>query len=123
MEIAGRMRSAAQKADSTSPREIAEGFAMITRIVSDKRDARETEFGFLDNALFLARKNASHEDGTVREAVVDMLASVGGMNPSWRAAAMETADEIGLQPSKRARFVAERVLEILNEQERNINPS
>jgi hypothetical protein len=109
---------ASEKADSTSPSEITEGFAMISGIVSDKRAADETDFGFLDNALFLARKNASHEDGAVRDAVTGMLISVGSMSRSWRIAAEETAEEIGLQPSQKARTVAERVLRVLNTPER-----
>ena len=112
------MRTAAQKADSTSPCEIAEGFARISDIVSDKRAAGEIEFGFLDNALFLARKNASHEDGAVRDAVAGMLISVVKMSPSWKTASEETADEIALQPSPKARNLAARVLKVLNEPKR-----
>jgi hypothetical protein len=114
MNIAGKMRTAARKADSASPCEIAEGFAMIAGIVSDKRAAGEIEFGFLDNALFLARKNASHEDRTIRDAVADMLISVGEMSPSWKTASEETAEEIGLQPSEKAQTVAAHVLKVLN---------
>jgi hypothetical protein len=91
---------------------------MISGIVSDKRAAGETEFGFLDNALFLARKNASHEDGEVRDALIGMLISVGRMSHSWLIAAEETAEEIGLQPSRKAKIVAERVLRALNAPER-----
>jgi hypothetical protein len=108
------MREASRKADSASPGEMAEGFAMISGIVSDKRAADETEFGFLDNALFLARKNASHEDVAVRNSVIGMLISVGGMSPSWRAAVVETAEEILLQPSEKARSAAEFVLKTLS---------
>jgi hypothetical protein len=117
METTGKLRSASQKADSSIPRDIAEGFAMITRIVSDERALFETEFGFLDNALFLARKNASHEDETVRNAVTDMLISIAQTDLSWREAVGETADEISLQPSVKARSVAERVLKVLDGQD------
>ncbi|MDR2779981.1 MAG: hypothetical protein LBB28_02530 [Synergistaceae bacterium] len=114
MKTTDIMRTASKKADSTYPREIAEGFAMISGVVSDERAEGKIEFGFLDNALFLARKNASHEDGAVRNAVIDMLISVGETSPSWRMASVETAEEIGLQPSEKARTVAARVLEVLN---------
>jgi hypothetical protein len=118
MKTTDRMRTASRKADSASPREIAEGFAMISGIASDKRAAGEIEFGFLDNALFLARKNASHDDSAVRNAVIDMLISVGGMSPEWRSAAEETAEEIRLQPSEASQTAAARVLEALSAPER-----
>jgi hypothetical protein len=108
MEIREKSRHASGLAGSAQSGDITRGLAMMTDIFSDRRAARDAEFGFVDNALFLARKLAAHADASVREEVVKMLSSVGRASPQWSEAAAETAGEIALQPSDAAREVAER---------------
>jgi hypothetical protein len=81
---------------------------MITEIVSDKNLAPKIEFGFLDNALFLARKHASHENPEIRGAVAETLAAICRMGPEWRLSAAEAVNEIDMQPSEEARSTASR---------------
>jgi len=106
MEKNRELKIASNLADSPAPEDITKGFAMMTRIFSDRKAVREADFGFLDNALFLARKCASHEDKNVRDAVAKMLISVGRMSSQGKSAARETAEEIELQPSEAAKSVA-----------------
>ena len=103
------LRRAARMADSPIPGEIAEGFGMMARIVSCGKSSGGIEFGFLDNALFLARKHSSHENTGIREAVAEMLMAIAQLGPRWREAVAETVYEIDMQPSAEARSVASRV--------------
>ena len=103
------LRRAARAADSEAPAEIAEGFRMMTGIISDGKNSGGIEFGFLDNALFLARKHSSHGNLKVRDAVAEMLAATAQLGPQWREAVAETIDEIAMQPSAEARSVASHV--------------
>jgi hypothetical protein len=103
------MRQASALADSPGCGEIEKGLADIAEIVSGSSGSG-IEFGFVDNALFLARKHASSGDAAVRRAVINLLLSVGKMGPSWREAALETADEIRMQPSLYAGSVASEVV-------------
>ncbi|MDR3280379.1 MAG: hypothetical protein LBT23_07690 [Synergistaceae bacterium] len=105
-----RMRMASALADSSDKNDIAKGFVEIAAIVSDKGSRHDAEFGFLDNALFLARKHASSKEAAVRNAVSVMLTSVGNMGSSWREAALETADEINMQPSSESQSIAAEVI-------------
>jgi hypothetical protein len=105
------LRQAARAADSETPAEIAEGFRMMTGIVSGGKSSGGVEFGFLDNALFLARKHSSHGNSKIRDAVAEMLIAIAQLGPQWREAAAETIDEIDMQPSAEARSVASRVRE------------
>ena len=102
-------KKASALADSADAAKIAAGLAMISEIFEDALNAQKTgaaEFGFLDNALFIARKHASHPDPSVREGVTRVLLAIGGMSVSGREAADETADEIAMQPSDEARAAA-----------------
>jgi hypothetical protein len=101
------LKIASNLADSSAPDEIAEGFAMMADIFSSHSDVGASNFGFLDNALFLARKRASHENPNVREAVLKMLLSAAGTG-AGKSAAAETAEEIALQPSEYTRMLASR---------------
>jgi hypothetical protein len=107
MEYGHRLRVASNLADSSAADEMAEGFAMMAGIFSSHGDVGASNFGFLDNALFLARKRASHENPDVREAVLKMLLSVARTG-AGKSAAAETAEEIALQPSGHARTLASR---------------
>jgi hypothetical protein len=104
-----RLVLAARTADSDVPAEIAEGFRMMTGIISDRKNPQGIEFGFLDNALFMARKHSSHADPEIRNAVAEMLIATARLGPQWREAASETVEEIAMQPSAEARSVASRV--------------
>ena len=106
-----RLRLAAGMADSASCAEIAEGFRMMAGIVSGGKNSGGIEFGFLDNALFLARKHSSQSDPEIRNAVAEMLIAVAQLGSQWRETVAETADEITMQPSAEARSVASRVRE------------
>jgi len=102
------LRLAAERAESEEAAEIATGLGMISAIFEDTHEARAAGFGFLDNALFIARKHASHSDPSVRDEVVRLLIAVGRMSASGREAASETAEEIAMQPSAEARALASR---------------
>lgn len=104
-----RLRRAARMADSESPAKIAEGFRMMAGIISGGKNSGGIEFGFLDNALFLARKHSSHRDPEIRNAVAEMLMATARLGPQWREAVAETVDEIAMQPSAEARAVADSV--------------
>ncbi|MDR1132543.1 MAG: hypothetical protein LBL05_00180 [Synergistaceae bacterium] len=106
-----KLRRAAGMADSVVPSEIAEGFGMMTGIISGAKNSEDIEFGFLDNALFLARKHSSHKAPEIRNAAAEMLAAIARLGPRWREAAAETIDEIAMQPSENARSVASRARE------------
>ncbi|MDR3164923.1 MAG: hypothetical protein LBU13_05045 [Synergistaceae bacterium] len=103
------LKRAANQADSAVPSEITEGLRMMACIASGDRNSGGIEFGFLDNALFLARKHASHGNPEVRAATAEMLAAIARLGPRWREAVAETVDEIDMQPSAEARSVASRV--------------
>ncbi|MDR1580503.1 MAG: hypothetical protein LBS35_09115 [Synergistaceae bacterium] len=105
------LRRASRAADSAIPAEIAEGFGMMTEIISGGKKSGGIEFGFLDNALFLARKHSSQRDPGIRNAVAEMLMAIAKLGPQWREAVSETIDEIAMQPSAEARSVASRVRE------------
>jgi hypothetical protein len=98
-------------ADSNVPGEIAEGFRMMTGIIADEKNSGGIEFGFLDNALFAARKHSSQSDPAIRAAVAEMLAATARLGPQWREAVAETVDEIAMQPSEEARSVASQARE------------
>jgi hypothetical protein len=100
------MRAASRLAGSSDPDDIRSGFEMIALIVSESDGGHGIEFGFIDNALFLARKYASSENPGVRRAVVSSIVEIGRVSGSWLEAAAETADEIYAQPSDNARQVA-----------------
>jgi hypothetical protein len=100
---------ASKLANSEEADGIATGLGMISAIFEDAQEARSTEFGFLDNSLFIARKHASHPDPSVRDGVTRLLLAVGRMSASGREAANETADEIAMQPSVEARAVASQI--------------
>jgi len=104
------MRRASVLADSNDPGEAAKGFISIAKIVSKEDANLEVEFGFIDNALFMARKLASSGDISVRNAVSGMLIAIGRMDSEWLEAAIETADEIKMQPSYAAQSVAAGVI-------------
>jgi hypothetical protein len=95
-----------EMADSSDARERRDGFSAIADVLRSKNSRGGVDFGFVDNALFLARKHASDEAPEVRAAVSRMLAAVGQLGASWRGAALETIDEIALQPSELPRSVA-----------------
>jgi hypothetical protein len=104
-----KMRLASDLVDSLCENDIIRGFDMISDIVSEPGAAQRIEFGFLDNSLFSARKHASDDKPAIRDSVAGMLIGVGQMDGSWREAAIETADEINLQPSETAHSVAAKV--------------
>ena len=84
---------------------------MMAGIISGGKNSGGIEFGFLDNALFLARKHSSQSDPEIRNAVAEMLMAIVKLGPQWREAVAETSDEIAMQPSAEARTVASRVRE------------
>jgi hypothetical protein len=94
-------------ANSLDPGEVRSGFEMISAVASESGGGRATEFGFIDNALFLARKHASSESADLRSAVVSSLVEIGHIGKSWLEAVLETVDEIAAQPSDNSRQVAD----------------
>jgi hypothetical protein len=100
------LRRAAEMADSETLSEIAEGFRMMAGIISGGKKSGGIEFGFLDNALFLARKHSSQKDPEIRNAVTETLIATARLGPQWREAVAETVEEIAMQPSAEARSVA-----------------
>jgi hypothetical protein len=108
MENDDELRLVSRLAESKDPGEAARGLAAMADAFVDGRATRAAGFGFLDNALFVARKQATHDDRSVRDAVARLLAAVAGTGADGEAAALETAGEIDLQPSGAARSVAQK---------------
>ncbi|MDR1965297.1 MAG: hypothetical protein LBQ36_01185 [Synergistaceae bacterium] len=107
-----KTRIASKMADSSDEKESAAGFSMISEILATC-PRRDMEFGFFDNALFLARKHASSGAPEVRDAVAGMLAAMGRVVPELREAVEEAIDEIKMQRSAESHSVAAKALESL----------
>ena len=107
LNLTSVMRQLIEFTDSTDEALRSKGFAEIARLAAELPENAPGETGFLDNALFCARKHASDTSEAVRRAVTRALGAIGARNAFWREAALETADEIALQPSDAAKQVAE----------------
>jgi 3-methyladenine DNA glycosylase AlkD len=103
-------RKALEWADSGDATLSCVGFTLIAAIVANMPKGDGDGFGFLDSALFYARKAASNENKDVRRAVTSTLGTIGKRSRQWHAAAIETAEEIGAQPNEASRWVASQSL-------------
>lgn len=74
------------------------GFEEAARMAAFLPEDSPHTFGFLDHALFCARKHAS-DTLRVRRAVAFMLAAIAELGDSWQEAALETISEIAAQPA------------------------
>jgi 3-methyladenine DNA glycosylase AlkD len=104
------IKKATEWADSDSETVLCTGFNLIASIACRASEMTDSEPGFFDNALFLARKHASDASSLVRKSVSSALAMIGKVNRNWHEAAVETAEEIAMQPSAEARWVASQAL-------------
>jgi 3-methyladenine DNA glycosylase AlkD len=104
------MKKAAEWADSETETLLCVGFNLMASIACHASEITEREPGFFDNALFLARKHASDVRSSVMRSVSSALAMIGRIDKSWHEAAIETAEEIAMQPSASARWVASQAL-------------
>jgi 3-methyladenine DNA glycosylase AlkD len=104
------MRKASEWADSGSETVRCSGFNLIAAIACRDQGASRRTPGFLDNALFLARKHASDANPSVQKAVSSALTMIGKVGRDWHEAAIEAADEIAAQPSESSRWVASQAL-------------
>jgi 3-methyladenine DNA glycosylase AlkD len=104
------MKKALEWANSESSVISCVGFNLIAALAANLPKDAENELGFFDSALFYARKHASNEDAHVRRAICRALYHIGRRGKYWHDASVETADEIGAQPSEAARWVASQSL-------------
>jgi 3-methyladenine DNA glycosylase AlkD len=103
-------RKAIEWADSPDDAKSCVGFTLIAALAANMPDSRDDAFGFFDNALFQARKGASRKSNDVRRAITLALGMIGRRSEDWRDAAIETADEIAVQPCNASRWVASQSL-------------
>lgn len=105
------MRLATDWAERPEEQAVRAGFAMIGALTSHVSD--EDGVGFYDNALFVARKQASLQSPLVRAAIVSALRQIAAVSPDWREAVAETCEEIAAQSSAAANGVAAEALAAL----------
>lgn len=107
------MKQALALADSEEEARRSGGFAAIAKLAADLPKNTPGELGFFDDSLFYARKYASDEREPVRRSVAAALLAIASRDPSWREAVIETADEIAMQPSVTAKWVADEARRLL----------
>lgn len=83
------------------------GFSLIAALACFMK---EDDIGFLDFSLFCIRKHAGDTRAYVRQGVARALRQIGKRNTRFHEASVETAEEIRLQPSKEAHWIARQVL-------------
>lgn len=81
------------------------GFEEAARLAAFLPEDSPHTFGFLDHALFCARKHASGKL-RVRRALVFMLAAIAEREAPWRDAVLEAVSEIAAQPADDSRETA-----------------
>ncbi len=101
------MRQSLAWAESREEAQRSGGFDAIAKLAAELPKTTPGELGFFDDSLFYARKYASDEAESVRRSVVAALLAIGARGVSWREAVAETVDEIEMQPSEAAKWVAE----------------
>ena len=82
------------------------GFSLIASIAMHSTQTRFDDIGFYDYSLFAIRKHANDTRPYVLQGVVRALRQIGKRDANLHEAAVETAEEIRLQPSQEARWVA-----------------
>jgi 3-methyladenine DNA glycosylase AlkD len=103
-------RKALEWADSGDDTLSCVGFSLVAALAANMPKGSNSELGFLDSALFYARKHASSDNMNIRRAVTSSMSMIGRRSREWHEAAVETADEIGAQPSEAARWVSSQSL-------------
>jgi 3-methyladenine DNA glycosylase AlkD len=103
-------RKAIEWADSPDDIKSCAGFTLIASLAVNMPESAKEAFGFFDSALFQARKGASRDSMNVRRAITLALGMIGRRGRDWHEAAVETAEEIALQPCEAARWVASQSL-------------
>lgn len=83
------------------------GFSLIAALASFME---KDDVGFLDFSLFCIRKHAGDTRAYVRQGVARALRQIGKRSVRFHAASIETAEEIRLQPSKEAHWIARQAL-------------
>lgn len=92
--------------ESASPFVKRAGFSLIASIAMRNEQTRFDDIGFYDYALFSIRKHANDTRPYVLQGIARALRQIGKRNVDLHEAAVETAEEIRLQPSQEARWVA-----------------
>ena len=83
------------------------GFSLIAALACFMK---EDDIGFFDFSLFCICKHAGDTRPYVRQGIARALRQIGKHNTRLHEAALETTEEIRLQPSKEARWIARQVL-------------
>ncbi|MDL2263722.1 DNA alkylation repair protein [Synergistaceae bacterium OttesenSCG-928-I11] len=86
------------------------GFSLIGVLAFRLAADDPNELGFFDRSLFIARKQASQPQVNVSRAISSALKSIGTRSRDWHEAAVETCEEIAMQPSETAKWVASQAL-------------
>lgn len=86
------------------------GFTLIAVLALRLAAGDPSELGFFDRSLFIARKQASRSEQNVPKAISSALKVIGTRSMNWHEAAVETCEEIAMQPSETAKWVASQAL-------------
>ena len=103
-------KKAVQWAESEDDWRVYAGFSLIGTLAFRMPPGDPDELGFFDRSLFIARKQASRSRTNVPKAVSSALKSIGTRSRDWHGAAVETCEEIAMQPSETAKWVASQAL-------------
>lgn len=98
---------AVELTEGNNDRSIIDGLLLYSEIALHLPAGDENELGIMDRALFTARKYSAIDDGQTIHAIAEMIKNIAQRSDEWREAAMETIDEIAMQPSDAAHRVAE----------------
>ena len=104
------MKKAIEWAESDDDWHVYAGFSLIGVLAFRLPAGDPNELGFFDRSLFIARKQASRSEMNVPKAISSALKVIGVRSSEWHEAAVETCEEIALQPSEAAKWVASQAL-------------
>ena len=103
-------KKAIEWAESDDDWHVYAGFSLIGVLAFRISAGDPNELGFFDRSLFIARKQASRPQANVPKAISSALKSIGTRSRDWHEAAVETCEEIAMQPSETAKWVASQAL-------------
>ncbi len=103
-------KKAVEWAESDDDWYVYAGFSLIGVLALRLLAGDSDELGFFDRSLFIARKQASRTNMKVPRAISFTLKAIGTRSRDWHEAAVETCEEIAMQPSETAKWIASQAL-------------
>jgi 3-methyladenine DNA glycosylase AlkD len=103
-------KKASEWAESPDDWRIYAGFSLISVLAYRTPAGDPDELGFFDRSLFIARKQASRSEKNIPKAVSSAIGAIGTRSGDWHDAAVETCEEIAMQQSETAKWVASQTL-------------